>query len=185
MKYPTDPYGPVKPRKYRLKNSRQVQSIPRLMKQPQSGKSKKTQYDPRKPSASTKFGYADSKDFPDHSDVDLYESAHERAMKIQERANREMYLPSLQRKPAPEKVVVVNDVKIIGKNFLVNLLQFDSQEESIFNYDLNQFGVPKVVQVDSLPDVIQERRFERDYLLLDMRDPHEYQQCHIYDGKRR
>lgn len=95
-----------------------------------------------------------------------------------------MYLPSLQKKAPDEKEVVVNDITVIGKNFLVNLFQFDSHEESIFKYDLEYDGIPKVVQVQPLPDLIQEKKFQRDYLLLDMRDPHEYQDCHIYDCTR-
>lgn len=119
----------------------------------------------------------------DQSDADLYDSAYEKVQELGIHQNRSMYLPSLQKKAQPEKEVVVDDIVIIGKNYLVNLFQFDSQEESIFKYNLEYLGNPRVVEVQPLPDLLQEKKFTRDYLLLDMRDPHEYVQCHIYDGK--
>lgn len=89
----------------------------------------------------------------------------------------------LQPKEKEKPPHLVNDIIVVGRHFLASMLSRDTHEESVFNIDTELEGKPAIVSIEAEPTSAmgRERTFERDYLLLDMRNSEDFEFCRIFD----
>lgn len=79
--------------------------------------------------------------------------------------------------------LVRDNVVLITKRELFGLLAFDPNEESVYRINLDEEpGGPK--EVDAGLDsnhIVRQKSLEKDYLMLDLREPWEFEKLHIKD----
>lgn len=172
MRILDNPYDRPKPSRPKINPSRQYQSAPRLA------------MNKMRPDVIKKQPKTANKDIKlENSLPPALKSRHSRPTEISHKYDQIQSAAVKSRKTAKDKPQVVNDIVVISKHHLASMLAIDSHEESVFNIDIDLESHPSIVKIDAEPASAfnRERMYERDYLLLDMRNPDEFEACRVFD----
>lgn len=174
MRILDNPYDRPKQSRPKINPSRQYQSAPRLAM---------NKIRPDVPRLIKKQPKTANKDIKlENSLPQAPKSRHPRLTEISHKSDQIQSAAIKSRKTARDKPQVVNDIVVISKHHLASMLAIDSHEESVFNIDIDLESQPSIVKIDAEPASAfnRERMYGRDYLLLDMRNPDEFEACRVF-----
>ena len=79
--------------------------------------------------------------------------------------------------------LVRDNVVLITRRELFGLMAFDPNEESVYRINLDdELGGPKEVDADlDSNHIVRQKTLEKEYLMLDLREPWEFEKLHIKD----